>query len=370
MKEKVMRETATEGIRTFTLRRTFGEERFISLPRAEGDSAEVLFERAVSFLEESEASLVSVEGYGIPGDSSENIRTLKSALGGEGFPITWITPTPGELSLGGLQAWAVSGARVEPIRMDGQVVGSWFEDDRARYLRLGGIISESTEQARDGQARRVFRALEKGLEAAGMSFADVVRTWFFIKEIDDWYAAFNRTRDEFFAESEIHVRLIPASTGVGCVDPSGPSLVGGLLAVRPKDSRVSSRSVPSPLQGSPLEYGSSFSRAMEVNASDHRRLLISGTASISGDGRTVSPDDTEGQIAKTWEVVESILSSRGMGWRDVSRGIAYFKQPSDSILFERFLETRGISFPTVFHHADICRRDLLFELEADAIQES
>lgn len=61
-------------------------------------------------------------------------------------------------------------------------------------------------------------------------------------------------------------------------------------------------------------------------------------------------------------------ASRDMGWGDVSRGIAYFKNCNDVDIFKTCCMKKGIErFPLSISHADVCRVDLLFELEVDAI---
>jgi enamine deaminase RidA (YjgF/YER057c/UK114 family) len=211
---------------------------------------------------------------------------------------------------------------------------------------------------------------EKALAAAGMEFGDVVRTWFFLDSILEWYGDFNGTRDAFFRPRGVFDGLVPASTGMGGRNPAGAALEMGLLAVRP--SRLDSldvRAVPSPLQGPALDYGSSFSRAVEADFPDHKRLYVSGTASIDREGRTVLVDDAAGQVEHTMNVVQAILESRGMGWEDVTRAVAYFKKDGTLDDFEADLEARGIrSLPCATICNDVCRDELLFEIEVDAVR--
>lgn len=78
--------------------------------------------------------------------------------------------------------------------------------------------------------------------------------------------------------------------------------------------------------------------------------------------------EIEGQIAKTMEVIYAILESRGMDWKDVCRLIAYFKDAANLGLFPQYCEAQGISeLPVAYVKDDICRDDLLFEVELDAI---
>jgi enamine deaminase RidA (YjgF/YER057c/UK114 family) len=103
---------------------------------------------------------------------------------------------------------------------------------------------------------------------------------------------------------------------------------------------------------------------------DCRFVTISGTASIDESGATVYPDNVEAQIEHTLKVVGAILESRSMGFEDVIRGHAYFKHSADAEKLEKPAARYGL--PTsrvVVSQNDICRGDLLFELEVDAARE-
>jgi enamine deaminase RidA (YjgF/YER057c/UK114 family) len=116
-----------------------------------------------------------------------------------------------------------------------------------------------------------------------------------------------------------------------------------------------------------VAYGSSFSRAAEVLSPQGRRLLISGTASIAPDGRTLWAGDLRRQIDLSMEVVESILASRGCAFSDITRATAYFKDRAGMPEFAAWRAGGELrSFPVVVAQSGICRDDLLFELEADA----
>jgi enamine deaminase RidA (YjgF/YER057c/UK114 family) len=96
--------------------------------------------------------------------------------------------------------------------------------------------------------------------------------------------------------------------------------------------------------------------------------LISGTASIAPEGHSVHVGDVDAQTRLTFEVAEAILASRGMGWGDVTRLIAYFKCRDDVTAFDRGRAALGIpEMPVLFTANDICRDDLLFEIELDAV---
>jgi hypothetical protein len=56
-----------------------------------------------------------------------------------------------------------------------------------------------------------------------------------------------------------------------------------------------------------------------------------------------------------------------MTWHDAVRGIAYFKTLEDLPVYEAVCAEMGLNrLPVALAHADVCRDDLLFELELDA----
>ena len=123
----------------------------------------------------------------------------------------------------------------------------------------------------------------------------------------------------------------------------------------------------SPLQGSSYSYGSAFSRAVTLTTPAGVTLHISGTASIAPDGETEHLDDVNAQITRTMEVVEAILREAGMDWSHAVRGIAYFNDAANLHLWEPVRAAYQLpEAMAVVVHADICRTDLLFELELEA----
>ena len=124
---------------------------------------------------------------------------------------------------------------------------------------------------------------------------------------------------------QVSKRSIPGQHGhIGTESRRGRAGGGGMGgSTAGSSARVAE--VPSPMQCPAAKYGSSFSRAVEILSGDGNHLLISGTASIAPDGGTACRANLGGQIARTMEVVESILKSRGLGFADVTRATAYFR---------------------------------------------
>lgn len=293
-----------------------------------------------------------------------------AAMGQPDWPVTLLhgDACSGE-NLTGMQFVALSGADLQPVMDGGRKVGHWFDTDDARYCLLGDIRADDLSLSREEQAEEVFLKMERLLKKAGMAFADTVRTWLYLNQLLEWYDALNEVRSRFFEERGIFDRLVPASTGIGAGSAAGEAMVAALLAVKPKNDKVKAVAVPSPLQCPALDYKSSFSRAVEVQQPGSRLLMISGTASIEPGGATVHVDSTARQIELSMQVVQEILESRGMGWEHVVRSIVYFKDAREAHLLNRYCAENHLPvFPFVVSHADVCRHDLLFEIELDAVK--
>jgi len=363
-----IRKHVLAGADITTLERDPIIEHFVTLTPEWNEAPDSLFRRAGEVVHALGGQVISAEVLGMASQDRTWLPDLVRAIDGTGLPIGWVENTRAE-NLCGLYVWIASGMTITRVRSAGRVVGSLFEDDRARYCRLTGLLPGDTSCDRAEQADAILRWIDKILTGHGLAFSDVFRTWFYNHDILDWYGDFNRVRTRFFEQKKIFDGLVPASTGIGGGNAAEAALEAGLLALQPKIPGVEVYAVPSPLQSSARDYGSSFSRAVEVAMPDHKRLYVSGTASIDVEGRTVFLDDTRAQVKLTMEVVQAILQSRGMDWADVTRSLAYFKRAEDAPLLGAYCRDNDLApFPVIVAENDVCRDDLLFEIEVDAVQ--
>jgi enamine deaminase RidA (YjgF/YER057c/UK114 family) len=265
---------------------------------------------------------------------------------------------------GGVQIRTLSGVVSTPLYHGGRIIGSFFEDADAKYCILGDIQPGDSTASPGEQTTDVMETIRKSLLSAGMDFQNVVRTWFYNDRILDWYAEFNRARSAFFQEHGI--TAIPASTGIGVANRAGAALVAKAIAVAPKNGHATIRRVESPLQCEASAYGSAFSRALEVADRAARVLYVSGTASIEANGDTAHVGNATKQIAKTMEVVEAILERNGMSLGETVRAIGYFRHREHIPLWEEYCRGRELApMPIILTECEVCRANLLFEIELD-----
>lgn len=115
----------------------------------------------------------------------------------------------------------------------------------------------------------------------------------------------------------------------------------------------------------PRQYGRtppSFARAMALPA--HDVLAISGTAAVVGHA-SAHQDDLDAQLEETLLNLDALLASAGMaaGFDDRSPLKAYVRRASDAPRVRRFFQQRLPGVPMLLLHGDICRSELLVEID-------
>jgi enamine deaminase RidA (YjgF/YER057c/UK114 family) len=122
---------------------------------------------------------------------------------------------------------------------------------------------------------------------------------------------------------------------------------------------------------------SSFSRALRLDIKGVTILLISGTASVDENGKTVHAGDFRAQCWRTYQNITGLLEAEGATWKDIVRTTCYLRdidrdyEAFNEIRTQFFHEQRLNPLPaSTGIQAILCRPDLLVEIEAIAIFES
>jgi 2-iminobutanoate/2-iminopropanoate deaminase len=119
---------------------------------------------------------------------------------------------------------------------------------------------------------------------------------------------------------------------------------------------------------------SSFSRGLRLEFGNVVVLLISGTASIDEQGRTLHVGDLRAQCRRTYYNITKLLESEGATWKDIVRTTCYLRdidRDYDAFNEERttFYKEQGLDpLPaSTGIQAHLCRPELLVEIEAIAV---
>lgn len=326
------------------------------------------------------------------GDEAECRRLLGSHYG-PNLPVTNCLFQPpccgAALSL---EAWAIGGPKVRIQRFGPHALAVSY--DNMRWVYCAGLAPAPGAKGPYAQTLSTLEHMRTALRQAGSDFERVVRTWFYlggITEVQDGvqrYMEMNRARTDFYRDVQfgklasaggLAQGLYPASTGIGMV---GEGLLAGCLSLQThrKDARL--LHLENPQQTPAFAYHSrysprspKFSRAMALQLGDYLTTWISGTASIvNSESRHLG--DIERQVEQTLENIEQLLAPEnflahgqpgaGAQLGDLAKARVYLKRPEDFPKCKAICERRLGPVPTIYAVADVCRPELLVEIEGVA----
>jgi enamine deaminase RidA (YjgF/YER057c/UK114 family) len=246
---------------------------------------------------------------------------------------------------------------------------------------LFGAVSLA-EQSID--ARSEAGALMRATEIAYQEVFDVlgdgehphlIRIWNYLPQInaqsdgEERYRHFNSARQTAFRKSGRAIMgTVPAACALG--SPAGSPLCVYFLA-----GRRPPKMIENPRQTSAYHYPPKFgrhspifSRACVWGESGSSKLFISGTASIVGH-ETIHRGDVIAQTRETLVNIEALLAeaNRMVGsvryCLDALQLKVYVRRPEDLPAIKATLSSHTAA-SSVYLKADICREDLLVEIEA------
>ena len=315
-------------------------------------------------------------------------RTLLSRHGIDPHsPVTYVEGAPPSGSgLAGIQLHAVAGETPEDVwniaDEEGNPVGRGWTLGGTRFITLHSVHGLSGHDgpapSRREQAERMFDQAAALLKGQGAEYRDVARTWIYNPEILEWYGPFNEVRNARYGEFGLmpdengsacaKPLALPASTGIQAGNPFGAACLMDVFAVsgdpevRPEVVQMTNRR-----QKDAFRYGSAFSRAAAIRGSDATRIEISGTAAIDEEGTSLYHGDARKQVLRTLENVEVLIAQEGASLLDICGATIFVKCPGDVEICRNTLAERGLGeFPGVWVLADVCRDDLLFEIDGMA----
>jgi enamine deaminase RidA (YjgF/YER057c/UK114 family) len=139
--------------------------------------------------------------------------------------------------------------------------------------------------------------------------------------------------------------------------------------MRPSDEqKFEVKRMLNPKQNEATDYGSAFSRGVSVDTKLNTYAFVSGTASIDETGKSIHPNDMEKQTARTFDNIDALLQGVHGDLHSIVQATAFVKHEEDIPVYEAEIEKRGLQdLPIIQTVADVCRDDLLFELDATAI---
>lgn len=307
-------------------------------------------------------------------------------FGGHGLdaalPVTFIEGRPaGGGRFGGVQLWGIAATAPDltSVRtVDGpRGAGRLWTGPGFRMLYqpcvLGDRADGTMPDCPSGQARTMFANAAAALGPHGFTYPQVIRTWIYLARLLDWYGEFNRVRTAHHETvglgGDADHAVFPASTGIQGT-PGNAECCMDVLALD-TESRDAVRIRPilgSRRQPPAFSYGSAFSRALALDMDGRQVVYVSGTASIDRDGRSIHVGDPEAQAFETLLNIAALLEDQGGHLGNICMATLFCKNRDAYDAYRRVTQLlQAPAFPTIPVHADVCRGDLLVEIEAVAL---
>lgn len=291
-----------------------------------------------------------------------------------------------------VEAWWVGGGDISVRRVSGWSVETAHAG--LRWLHVAGLEGAEASAPVEQQTRHLFGQLAGELALADLEVTDLLRTWIQVPEIlgtegrGSRYLAMNRGRAAAFegvwpgrgrlSGDAAAIRFpYPASTGIGA-GPGGPVRLAA-VALKGADGALERLALENPRQVPAYRYTAAdgwpqplFSRGMAVRGLGGLWVWVSGTASIVGE-KVAHPGDVQAQAEETFDNIAALLDGENFarhGWPGVSAGLmdmvcarVYVKDAGMGEICRAVCERRLPPCPTVYVQTDICRPELLVEVE-------
>ena len=348
----------------------------VRLPADAAEAARSAYNRIAQFLADHGMAITHERIFGSLSAESAVMAARNSLFKSRSIspenPVTYIQGHPpwGE-GLAGVLIQAVNSGDAVRTIMDGDIpCGRCWKQHGVTYAVLQNIHA-GMHASRPLQARLMIERAERILRQQGAAYGNVVRTWFYLSDIMSWYGEFNKVRNQKYGEFGImpgpgdNQLLLPASTGIRGETATNAACTMDLIAVIGEDGVVPKiQNLTNPVQLDAFRYGSAFSRASVI----HNNLMeVSGTAAIDGHGVSLYPGDMNGQIECTLHNIEELLAQKDLCLKDICSATVFVKNAHDAEIFYRIAAARGLQdLPAICVVADVCRDELLFEIDAEA----
>ncbi len=364
-----------------------------SLRQQAGDALQTI--QNVSREEGTRGSIVHQAVFLADLSQIDECRQIMHEFYGSEMPATsYIPQPPCEGKLLAVEALGVGQGKgeVEIERISEQLVIA--RHNGIAWAHCAQVVPSVHQDGLYSDSLDAFRHIQSLFENASLRFDQVIRTWLYLGGIVDQdgpvqrYKELNRARSDYYQDIAFLANrlppnakgpIFPASTGIGT---EGRGIMMSAIALATERRDIVAVPLENPRQTSAYDYGTcyspkspKFSRAMALSCGNYATIFISGTASIT-DSETRHLGDAVAQTHETLNNIEALISEQNLqlhGLPELGTTLSglglvrvYIKRQADYAGIRAACEQRLGELPTIYAGADVCRPDLLVEIEGIA----
>lgn len=290
---------------------------------------------------------------------------------------------------------------IEIVSTDGTLSNISFEEHQPFLVAIAEnndgkdffiSATEINQNNLKNSIRSIYNSMPEMLSEIGLDPKNIFRMWNYIGEIRketkaddgtivDNYNIFCGIREELFNKLELGEKDYPAASGVGVNKPNfyGLSIHGSMREQRGNvlnlefQSEQSQQKLPYKYSRRVLrgEHNPLFQRGKLISyKSGSKNLFVSGIASIKGEDTYNEGEDLIlGQLQRTITCLFDLLKINGnepISLRNMSYVRIYYSPEQSNQLenIKNYLSALLHDVPHVYLRSEICRQDLLVEIEA------
>lgn len=328
------------------------------------------------------------------GQTDECRQIMREFYGDELPATTYIPQHPCDGKLLSIEALGVGRGKgeVQIQRLSEQMVVA--EHNNVAWVHCAQVKPDIRANCVYDRSLNAFGRMREMLQGVNIPFDQVIRTWLYLGDIvgperdTQRYKELNRARTDFFEGiSFLADRLppgaqgaiFPASTGIGTDDRD---ILMSSIALATDRRDIVAMPLENPRQVSAFDYcarygqkSPKFARAMALTCGPFGTIFISGTASIT-ESETQHVGNAVAQTHETLDNIAALISQDnlaqhglpglGTGLDNLALVRVYIKRQEDYASVRAACEARLGELPTIYAVADVCRPDLLVEIEGIA----
>lgn len=320
-------------------------------------------------------------------DRTQKIKEKISEINLSQIPFSIISQAPIENSIVIELLFSKESINIERKKWQ-NINYSLIKNNYGTELIVSGITEKSGSNNFQEIAESSFSKISSILKLEGFNKEHIIRQWNYIENILELksenekqfqkYQLFNEARNSFYKGKQLATGY-PAATGIGMKN-------GGLVIdfIAWKSSGITEvYPINNPKQIASYQYGQEvliganrekkhksppcFERGKLICANGSSTLYVSGTASILGE-ETIGYNDIKKQTITTINNINVIQEESVNQCRDVNKikhVRVYLKSKKDFQLIKGICTKAYGEIPIVYVLADVCRDNLLIEIEAE-----
>lgn len=265
-----------------------------------------------------------------------------------------------------------------------------YSDSFGKSIWGLGLSTNNFDLSMREQATFSFEKMKTILFSEGFTMDHVLRQWNYIPQILNYtkennlfhqnYQLFNEIRQSYYSIYKRN-KSYPAATGIGM---DFGTITIDFLAIKSNEAKIVD--IDNPNQVNAYKYGQEvlvgpsfiknnkktplFERAKYLSSFDNALIFISGTASIVGE-KSLGLEDVIEQTNITFKNISDLTSTQNLkllcnAESKCSYLRVYVKRREDMNAIINICKDHYGDIPILFVKADICRDELLVEIEGEA----